>query len=244
MVGAGSVLLVSGPDEAASALTMLVDHLDLVLLGAGALLLLLALAPGRSLVGPLIVLATGSAVLVVRRDLLTPDHGWRLAGGAVVAGGIWLAAHGRSGPAEQAVRRIVAVLVPRSMRVADGARAPHHVSVVVAGTRAAVDFTQARPAESQPIELDVSCWFGRLELTLPAAWPVAAGRVNAAYGIRFVGTLDHDEPIRDVIAAQQDLDRLCKERRARLAVDPAPRSSAVVVHVLGRGGEIVLVGRS
>jgi hypothetical protein len=161
-----------------------------------------------------------------------------------VAGG-WLAmSTAQSDRSLDPVRRELAAFLPRRIKVGRGEETPRQLSVIAVSTSVGVTFAEGCVPRHPTVELLVSCWAGRVEVRAPGSWLLAAGRVAATRGIRFVGDLDHHRPFPDPRAPEQ-AERLGKLIQEHHREHPPPDSdipaAVLVVHVLGFGGEVTIL---
>jgi hypothetical protein len=191
-----------------------------------AALVLLALAslcrlavPRGAATGPLLLLLAGLAGLAAQRDWgqgvdrrgLVPLL--LAAGGAAVA---FVPTGPR--PAYETVVHRRSIALPRNA-VMTG-RPPRRVGLTCVVGRLGLDLTNVDVGK-QPIEVYVTILGGRVEVVAPAGCPLLAGELASAHGTRFEGLLDEASP------------RAVGEQTR----PPAP---AVVVHVLGLFGTVVV----
>jgi hypothetical protein len=184
----------------------------------------------------------GAAVFAFQRGHWSDRVTWQLAGGGLIVMGGWLAMAPTS-PASSLdpVRRELAVVIPRPIRIRSEERSPQQLSVIAIGTSAHVTFAEGCILTDHVVELLVSCWGGSVDVQLPDSWPVVAGRVNAARMIRLDGKLDRNDAFADprTPADYGTLQKLIKKRRENHPPrDPSRPSAALVMHVTGIGGQI------
>jgi hypothetical protein len=246
LVAVGAALAAGGPEGLARVGAAVWTRLDLLLVGLAVAAFVTAVAPRGTLILPLALALAGGALHLMRTGSWSSDALSRLSGALAIVMGGWVVMadtpDARADPVDPVLRR-AAVLFPRHVRV--GRQAPAQVVVLAVGTRLLVDFTGSTMAKFNATELVVSCWAARVEVAVPHAWPVVGGRLRAAHRIRFTGQLDSEQ----LAPSPQDRDtagwlgELSRERARRATGDEPAESFAVVVHVLGLGGEVVLVGR-
>lgn len=223
-----------------------------VLLVVGAIGCLLAnIAPRGTLLGPLLLLAVGLAVVALQRDWLSSRGGWPAVGFLISVGGAFMTT--RSTPPTQPpepVRRVFGVALRRRLSYRAGEAAPAQLRLITIVNRTEIDLSAAGlPEFGDIVELVVTSVFGTVEIDLPPSWPVVAGRVTASRHVRLSGVLDSDVSFDDPDAdadpdtgeSQQDgLDLIIGKRKQ--ATGSAHGGAAVVIHVLGWGGSITVKG--
>jgi hypothetical protein len=247
LVGLGSTLAVGQPAGLLELGRALWARLDVILIAIAIITILATVAPRGSLGGAVVFGSAGLAVHLGRRGGWSAPDVWLLLGAGAVAAGGWLAMTVDVPEPDQIdpVRRRIALLFPRRIGLA-GRRAPDILSVVAVGTCVRVDLSAAKAPKGETIELLISCWAARVELAVPARWPVVAGRLASAHAIRFCGELDLAEPTPFPHLPEQAarLTKVTAERTAAHERSPASgRAAAIVIHVLGLAGEVTIVGR-
>lgn len=221
-VAAGTAWLYGGVAAVQAGALAVAAAIPVLLLIAGAVLVFRASTPRGTLAGPLALLAIGGGGVAAQYGVLRAANLDRLVGLGLVVGGIAVAMSSRSEEpsAPVSVRRFRTLVWPRRTTVRGPA--PFQLVVQAALGRVAVDLSHADfPKGVRSTEIDMSIFYGRIELALPATWTVVAGRVAAARGVAFEGLLDSRKPA--------ELDEDQEES------SPTPR---VVLNALGLGGAI------
>ncbi|CAM3329932.1 hypothetical protein KIPE111705_02835 [Kibdelosporangium persicum] len=239
-VSAGSVLAASGPGGFARLGTVVLDNAGWLLLAAGAVALLSAIAPPGALLGPLVLIVAG---LVVVLDPPRPEV-WTLSGGIItVGGGLFLMRRaGTEQPNADPVMRRSAVLFPRKVRLRSDELCPERLFLrSVLSVRITANLRAAAPPQRGIIELLITCWGGQVRVTLPDHWTVVGGRLAAAKLISLDGVLDHARTYPDLslIKEAAEFTELTEARFAKHGSDDQEPVLAIV-HVMGLGGVVRL----
>jgi hypothetical protein len=242
----GAVLVVDGPPGIVRLAATVGANAHIVILALAGLAFVLNVAPRGTAAGPLTLVAMGAFVFVASRSSWSPQA-WELLGGVMILLGGWLAMTTPVGGGSiDPVRGVTAAFFPREMSLKRDDKLPAQLFIRAVGAKVQVDLSDAGPPRQADLQLFVTCVAGRVELTLPKSWPVVAGRVHTTWRIRFHGKLDSQEPSLHPHEEGEParLRRLAETRRRTLGVsDESVRSVAVVLHVVGAGGAVVLVGR-
>jgi hypothetical protein len=247
LVGVGSAIAAGGPVGLAYVARAVWEHLDLLLVALAGSALLAAVAPRGTRAAPVALALVGVGIHLWRNSGSSTAQVWLLLGGTAILMGGWLGTAESTardgGQPVDPVRRSVAVLFPRAIQISG--QAPDQLFVLAVGVRVRVDLSLAQPPRFASTQVLVTCCAARIEVIVPNSWPVVAGRLAAAYGVRFTGRLDSNRstPHPQEPAEAKILGKLAKERWKRVAGPGAPRSAVVVIHAMGFGGEIVLVDR-
>ncbi|MEU4250221.1 hypothetical protein AB0F15_22700 [Amycolatopsis sp. NPDC026612] len=155
-----------------------------------------AAMPAGTVAGPvmLLVLAGGglfAAALVfgwVNTANLTGTAAFAVTGGGLV---LALSRRRVHHELDAIIRRRSAVLLSkRELRIFDEAPGKCAVRAIFGGT-VHIDLSAAEyPVDSGGIVVDITVWFGRVTLAVPAGWQVQAGRVELARRMQYDGALE------------------------------------------------------
>jgi hypothetical protein len=246
LVGLGSAIAAGGPAGVAELARLVWAHLDLLLASAATVVFVAAVAPRGTLMAPLVLALAAAGVYAWRHRVGTGPELWALIGTGAVAAGGWLTmsdTNDRDVRSLDPVLRRMAVLLPRTIRVVDRP-APDQLLVLAVGGRVRVDLSEAKPPRGTVMELVLTCCAAQVEVAIPRSWAVVGGRLATAHGVRFTGQLDEAQPMPypDEPVQRQALVALAEARRSTVA-ETAKRSGAVVIHALGFGGRVSLLGR-
>lgn len=202
----GVVLLldrVGGTDRAASLIS---DWWPIAIVGVGLASLVGLVKQPWAFLGPLIVVAIGAALLLLTTDVVTTEQvgdlvGTYLAPVLLIALGIVIALTGpvTGDPEGRQVRRS-AVLLPK--RVGDDVRALQRGTATAVLARLEVDLTKVELDSRQPpAELDITAFFGRVEVLVPASWRVELHR-PVGIGVRQIKPLSAPQLSPDPVAGR------------------------------------------
>ncbi|MEV0133656.1 hypothetical protein AB0H83_34990 [Dactylosporangium sp. NPDC050688] len=249
LIGFGAVAAVEGRSGLEHLLRLLVAYGAYLAIGVGILGFLASVLPLSRQAWPLVLIAAGGAAFAVQSGWLSVSVAPHLAGVVALGIGGWLMArepHARD--RMDPVRQLTAVLLPRTCILRGGDRTPAYLTVLTVGARVVVDLQAAQVPPRQTMQLAVSCWaFGSVELRLPEHWAVIGGRLGPVVGVRMAGKADTTELIAD-LGDPASIDVLADVRSARLrerlgADAPEHRAAAVVIHIAGLVGKVVLARR-
>ncbi|GAA2388664.1 hypothetical protein [Dactylosporangium salmoneum] len=248
-IGVGAVATVEGSSGIERLLRLLTSYGAYLAITIGLLGVLASMLPPAGRAWPLVLLAGGCAALAVQRGWLSMSVVPNLAGLAALGIGGWLMARGpRTRDRMDPVRQLIAVMLPRTLTSQAGERLPAYLTVLTVGARVVVDLRAAAVPPRQTMQLAVSCWaFGSVELRLPEHWAVVGGRLGPTFRVRMIGKADTKELLADTDApAATDVlaDVRSARLRGKLGADAADhRAAAIVVHIAGFGGRVVLADR-
>jgi hypothetical protein len=177
----GGALLLDRIGGMQRAVSLLSDWWPLGVVGIGLASLVGTIKHPWSFIGPLVVVATGAALLLITTDTVKLEDardavGSYLAPVLVIAlGGVIALVRPASGGADERRVRQSAVLVPK--RVASDVRALQRGTATAILARLEVDLRKVRLDDDQPLaELDITALFGRVEILVPASWRVELHR--------------------------------------------------------------------
>ncbi|MET8996830.1 hypothetical protein [Amycolatopsis sp. NPDC004169] len=217
---AGTAWAVGGPDQ-----LLRIGRLALVVLpvlfGVVAVVMVVRAAmPAGTAAGPVALLALAAGGLLAAALVfgwVSPANLTDTAAVAVTGGGLALALSHR-----RVHHELEAVICRRTavMRKNDRAisiEAPEKFIVrAILGGEVCLDLSKAEyPPGSKGIVVDITVWFGRVEISVPAGWQVQADRVELARRMRYDGDLDalDDEAGRRVVLNLQGLGGFVGVRR-------------------------------
>jgi hypothetical protein len=248
LVSIGSTLAVAGPGGLGRVGLLFASHLYLVFFAAAGLSLFLTVLPRGTRAAPAGLFVAGLIAYVAdHHGWWHASQPWALAGLMIVlaGGGLSMTASGRKRSEDfDPVQRAWAIGFPRTVAFPGTEWTPGLISAYAIGTKLTIDLRKPAEARGKYVELAIACWVARVEIVLPDHWPVVAGRLAQTKGIRFSGSLDSNETFTDPRDQLQfnRLNNVVEEWRRLHQADPDP--AVVVVHVLGLGGEVSLVGRT
>jgi hypothetical protein len=244
LVGVGGVLVTAGPAGLLEFVRLLLANVGLLLIATAAAAVLAAALPRGARAGPTIVAIVGLLVLWLNRNNWSGQFWWTAAGAGLVLTGcsLALAAPVRRPAEVDPVWRRAAILFRTKAAVESDVETPAQITLVVVGTLLDVDLRQAKAPGRRFLELVISCWLGRVDIRLPPHWAVVGGRLHTSHHVRLKGRLDD----RDIFPypTLDQLEKIAEARAEQYACNnQRPLPVAIVVHVLGAGGEVELVGR-
>lgn len=244
-VGVGTILAIDGPDGVSGLLRWLVSHVGMIILGVTVVGLLHNIAPRGSVVGPGALGTIGLAVVMFQEGWWPPLGAWPMIGiGIALAGGFIVMQENVPPPQPAPIRRVVGALFNREVIYLAGQDAPQRLSVIALGCRVNVNLASAGLPRYEPVEINIACLLGHVEIALPNHWPVVAGRVGSTRSVRLTGLLDSADTFDDPQAEDQ-LEALHElVARRRKAARMRKPGSAVVVHIVGFGGGVTVLDRS
>jgi hypothetical protein len=201
----GEVLLldrIGGTDRAVS---LIADWWPIAVVGIGIASLVGLIKQPWAIIGPLVVVATGAALLLVTTDVVEIEDARDVVESyltpvlLIVLGTIVALTGPLSGdPHGRRVRRS-AVLLPK--RVGD-VRALQRATATAVLARLEVDLTKVElDMEQPPAELDITAFFGNVEVVVPATWRVELHR-PVGVGVRQIKPLAGQQLPSDQIAGQ------------------------------------------
>jgi hypothetical protein len=249
LVGFGAALAVAGPVGLGRLALDVLSHIYFLFLAAAAVSIFLTAMPRGTRIGPVVLIVAGSAAYVATHERSTGRSGWVLVGLLIVLVGGGLAMTARSGKSKNTrdfdpVRRSWAIGIHRVVDFHEDKWIPGYISVCVIATKVKVDLTVPAEARGKYVELSVACWGGCVEIVLPEHWPVVGGRLALTRAIHFSGRLDSEDTFSDP-RDQSQYRRLGLVIEERHRLYPELKEPAVlVVHVMGLGGNVSLVGRA
>jgi hypothetical protein len=242
LVAVGSPVAVAGPASLGRLAALVITNVYVPLLALAAVLIVVSALPRGTRMGPIVLIAGGLAAYAVTHGQWRAGAAWTAIGALLMllGGSIALMPDGRRERIDP-VRRVTAVLFPRTAAIGRGERAPEQIAVVVIGTRVVVDLREPGRVDEELIELSLSCWAGHIEILLPDSWSVVGGRLASARGVTFRGRLDSTKLFAEPRNQEmyERLMRIGAERRQRHP-EAGVDSAVVVVHVLGFGGSVEL----
>lgn len=232
LIGLGLVLIAAGTAGLARLWELMLADGGYALLASGAFAVLFAVLPRGLRIGPALLMGTGLVFLVNRHHSEWYQHRSELAGAAMIVGGVWLSAMKLQWNAStvQPVIRVFRVLVPRRLKLGAGDTLPGAISVMNVGTLVDINLLAEPEPEALFVEILVSSWAGVTMVRVPPAWPVVAGRVDTAVGVKFDGDLSIDEAVADPQGAAGN--RVVENLLAK----NGGAGCVVVLHVTGVGG--------
>jgi len=250
LVGLGGGLAVGGPTGLGHLAVVVLDHIYLLFLAAAAVAIFVTVMPRGTRIGPVVLVLAGSVAYVATHQRWPGQSGWVVVGllAVVVGGGLAIAGKnvGNKNLRDfDPVRRSWAIGIRRVVDFQGAEWIPDHISVCAIGTKLRLDLTAPAEARRQYVELSVICCGGCVEIVLPDHWPVVGGRLALTRTIHFSGRLDSDETFPDPRDETQykRLGQVIEKRhdQYREFNEPPP---VLVVHVMGLGGDVSLVGRT
>jgi hypothetical protein len=202
------------------------------------------MAPRGALSGPFLLGGAGFAVLAVRNQWWNARDIWLLTGTALaIAGGLTLMRKRQSPFRSDPVRRIAGAIVRRRLVINSDQCAPDRLLVLAIFGRVDIDLRSAGVPSYGLVEVMVSCWMGTVEFFVADHWPVVAGRVHAARGVKLEGILDSTETFDEPESKEHEetLQELIRKRQVSMKSER--EGSVVVIHILGLGGSVSISGR-
>ena len=250
LVGLGGTLAAGGPVALGRLALVVLDHIYLLFLAAAAVSIFVTVMPRGTRTGPVVLILAGSVAYVATHQRSPGQSGWVAVGllAVVAGGGLAMTAKNLGNKNRRdfdPVRRRWAIGIQKVVEFHADEWIPDHISVYAVGTKLRIDLTAPAEARRQYVELSVICCGGCVEIVLPDHWPVVGGRLAFTRTIHFSGRLDSEETFpdpRDQIQYKrlgQVIER--RHRQYREFNQPPP---VLVVHVMGLGGEVSLVGRA
>ena len=233
IIGLGMVLIAAGHSGLSRLWRLVIADSGYLIIATVAIILLFAVLPRGLRIAPILLLLAGLALLLHRYHTVWHGHRSELAGTAMIVGGVWLSAI-RLQVRRTTVRPIVRsirILIPRKLTFTANDSLPSVIAVTNVGTRVVVDLQSKPSATGEFVEVLVSSWAGVTEVCAPTTWPVVAGRVAAAFGVHYAGTLSDTGSIVDPQGAEGS-----KQVSRLLASATDPTACVVVIHVSGVGG--------
>lgn len=252
MVVLGAVVLASGPAGLLDIGRWLAANVEILIGSLAAAALLLSIAPRG-------VAVTATTVMTLCLFVYGARHGWWSWGAAWTVGALVVMIFGARmlfgrenpyGPADP-VQRIFRILFPASRRYANQ-EPPSYLSVVAASSSVSLDFRGAEEPRDGWMEVAVSCWRGDVRLNLPPQWAIVAGRLDLSPTVNLRGLFDVEQEFRypQQPGTAAKLRNIAQARatsvnagQAALATEEASMAT-IVLHVIGRGGSVEVVGRS
>jgi hypothetical protein len=242
LVAAGAVLIVAGPGPLVAVVRWLLAHAGEVLLGLAVVIALVAALPRGSRKLPLSLAAAGLIVFLAQRGV----SGTVLLGLVLLGLGLGFVAVRYGDQFRDDVDPVHTywrICSSRSIVARPSVEMPQQVKLLAIGSfRTRLDLRDAdTDSASTPVEIVLTCWLSRIEIAVPTAWAVLAGRVGATKHIRFDGALDSEELITDTADAEQleTLEQSAKDRAGQYG----GRGVGVVIHVAGAMGAVSLARR-
>lgn len=224
-MAAGTAWAIGGVSAVQSGLLTIVAASPLLLLLSGVGVLVRVAVPRGALAGPLTLITAGAAWVSVQYGLLRGVELDRVVSAVLIVGGIAVAFIQRpdQSPVDSGIQHFRTILVPIERKPRRPTPTRLHLLTVLGAIQ--LDLSRARFPTAYEMEVDISVFYGRVRLRLPADWTVVAGRVAAAHGVRFEGDLDSNTP---VVGGQEkgDVER---------SDDPLT-SQLLVLNILGLGG--------
>lgn len=240
----GGILTASGPAGMGAVTKALVENVEFILIGTAIIVLLHNLAPKGVLIGPIVLAIVGLLILLTRLELWAASRTWLFIGITLTVAGVILAMRSDNRPPRAfPVLRILGALVRRRLVLSPEDYAPERLVAVAILGKLEVDMRKARLPRYGPVEVMVTCLLGRVTIAIPLHWPVAAGRVHTIRWMKLEGSLDSAHEFDDPQDDEQcdRLSELALERKE--SVGAREPGSAVVLHVIGVGGSVAVVGR-
>ncbi|MFI6545437.1 hypothetical protein ACIBO9_19560 [Streptomyces prunicolor] len=232
----GMVWLVGGVPAVRSGGRWALSALPYVLTALGLLLILRAAVPRGLLVGPVVLVAGGGLWAAYNAGVFEGETAGRIWPSAVIALGVALSLGVRTDPGgrdeEQPLRQYRSVLVPVDRRVLTSSVPLQNLTVGSYFGNAVIDLSSARFTEdSAPNErlgvvyVDVTVFFGRVEIIVGPNCAVVKGNVESTRAVRFA----------DQVIVYADVDEY-------LRVDSGGprRTHRMVLNVLGLGGAVAV----
>jgi hypothetical protein len=221
-VAMGTAWATGGVRSLRVAVDLLVTVAPWLLLATGATMLFRAALPRGASVAPLVLIAAGGVVLAARFDAADDIRLGNMVPLILIAGGVTVAMSYHSGESEinTRVRRYTSVLFP--VRKSLNGIAPDKIIVRAIPGMIDLDLSRADYPNAYRLVIDVTVFYGRIELTIADTWKVAAGRLDLIHRVHFSGevsTADFADPIERP-----------EDRESRL----------VVLNVQGSGGAVIV----
>ncbi|MGI5457288.1 hypothetical protein ACQEWB_29800 [Streptomyces sp. CA-249302] len=231
----GMVWLVGGGSAVRSGGRLTLSALPYVLAAVGLLLILRAAVPRGLLVGPVALVAGGGLWAAYNAGVFEGETADRIWPSVVIAVGVALSLGVRtesgSREEEHPLRRYRSVLVPVDRRVLASSVPLQTLTVGSYFGNAVVDLSGAQFAEDSAdaalrvVRVDVTVFFGRVELVVGPSCAVVKGNVESTHAVRFAERVvvyaDVDQYL--------DLDSGAQRRPHRM-----------VLNVLGLGGAVAV----
>jgi hypothetical protein len=192
----GTAWAVGGADELRRAGRLALIILPALFVAVAVVMVVRAAMPAGTVAGPvaLLVLAVGCLLpaAVVFRWVSAANLA-ETAAVAVTGGGMAVALSRRRMHHEldAIIRRRTAVLLTKTqLRIVGDAPAKSVVRAILGGT-VHLDLSAAEyPAVDEGVVVDITAWYGRVEISVPADWQVQAGRVELARRMQYDGNLE------------------------------------------------------
>jgi len=247
LVSLGSALAVAGPVALGRVGLLIASHIYVLFFAAAALSVFLTVLPRGTRVGPAMLFVAGVVAYIAAHGRGHRWDPWALAGLmiALLGGGLSMATSSRKRTEDvDPVKRVWAIAFPRTSDFQDNEWTPQLISACAIGAKLTIDLRSPAEARGKYVELAIACWAGRVEIIPPDHWPIVAGRLAQTKGIRFSGNLDSSETFSDPRdqAQYNKLGEIVDKWRRLHTASTEP--TVVVVHVMGLGGQISLVGRT
>jgi hypothetical protein len=223
VVVAGTAWAVGGADELRRAARLALIVLPALFVVVAVIMVVRAAMPAGTAAGPVALLVLAAGLLLVAAVVF----GWvssanlaEIVAIAVTGGGMAVALSRRRTHHEldEIIRRRTAVLLTTAhLRIFGDAPMKAVVRAILGGT-VHLDLSSAQhPPGEKDMLVDITSWFGRVVISVPAGWQVQAGRVELARRIQYDGALDvwDDAVERRVVLNIQGLGGYVGLRRGR-----------------------------
>lgn len=167
----------------------MVAAIPFLLIAGGLILLLRVLAPRGALTGPLVLMGAGGIWAAASGGLLDSLAVERVLPIVLTIGGVAIAMSSRSHEADldTGVVTRTAFLLPRRVKLD---KTPEKLVLRALVGDANVNLSQLSREPMDDLQLDLSIFYGRIELLLPRQWTVVHGQVESARRVAVSGKLD------------------------------------------------------
>jgi hypothetical protein len=240
LAAAGAVLMAEGPGPLAELGRWLLAHTGEVLIGVAVVIALVAALPRGSRTLPLSVGGLGLIIWLAQRGVSGPV----LLGAILLGLGIAFVTVRFSDQIRDDVDPVHTywrICSSRNLVARPSVDMPRQVRLRAIGSfRTQLDLRDAY-TDDLHVEIVLTCWLSRIEIFLPPAWAVLAGRIGATKHVRFHGELDSTELITDLRDADQR--QTLDESAANRAEHHRGQQVGVVIHVAGAMGAVWLARR-
>lgn len=240
---AGGLLLVQSTSRVPTIVHWLGNHAGQIVIASGVVLAgILALQAGAR-AGPALLVASGAIIWLAQSGSLSDWSGvQRLGGAAAAVAGVAMLSELRFAEEVRVdpVRTVTSLILTRTLTWGPQP-APSLLRVRAWASLTHVDLHAMHPGNGDIVEVSVSAWAARVELTLPADWIALPGRLSATTRVRLGGAFDHVEPVNFIdLNARREIARLAEAFAEQMSTPKGHRKVAVVVNVRGALAHVII----